>query len=193
MTSPRQRPSRHPTSATETLGQLFPKIKCDYDAQSNRDPSLLCKHGTYADCHVLKLQKPTWTNDDMQQFQNQSGIFFSIWLEQNAAETSRANYNIHALKLRQLRGYKLTSRNFATDFRHHFAPLQKDWPNVSTGFGPQTLMQGWFDIVAKTFPRDVIRLISRFEKVSPIIDKLLKNRDKARPEFRDHPFEVRRR
>jgi hypothetical protein len=34
---------------------------------------------------VLKLQKVTWTNDRMDQLQNQTGIFFSIWTNEKAA------------------------------------------------------------------------------------------------------------
>ncbi len=63
---------------------------------------------------------------------------FEKWTRRN-----RANYNIHALKLRQLKGYSVTSRDFAKELRDNFENIRGRWPNVSVDYGPLTLMQGW--------------------------------------------------
>jgi hypothetical protein len=153
---------------------VFAKIKARFDARNG--DGLICKQGFYKGCSVLKLQKASWTNDPMDRVQNRSGIFFSIWIDAKAAGESRANYNIHALKLRQLKGYSITSRDFAEDFRKGFASMRKAWPNVSMDYGPLTLMQGWIETGPDGFEEDILGLLERFKHVSPLIDRLLKLR-----------------
>jgi hypothetical protein len=157
-------------------GAVLGKIKARFDAR-NRD-GLICKQGFYKSCSVLKLQKTSWTNDPMDRVQNKSGIFFSIWMSAESIRKNQVNYNVHALKLRQLAGYSITSRNFANDFRKTFAPLRAAWPNVSVDYGPQTLMQGWIEINSNSFEKDILLLMERFEDVSPLIDGLLESRRK---------------
>ncbi len=155
---------------------FFSKIKSRLDDGHFGLDRLICKQGVYDGCAVLKLQKASWTNDRMDQVRNDSGIFFSIWLDQEAASKGFANYNIHALKLRHLKGYSITSRDFAADFRIGFAPVHKTWPNVSVDYGPLTLMQGWIEIDPARFERDVLSLMERFKHLSPMIDRLLESR-----------------
>jgi hypothetical protein len=157
-------------------GAVFEKIEARFHAR-NRD-GLICKQGFYKSCSVLKLQKTSWTNDPMDRVQNKSGIFFSIWMSAESIRKNQVNYNVHALKLRQLAGYSITSRNFANDFRKTFAPLRDAWPNVSVDYGPQTLMQGWIEINSNSFEKDILLLMERFEDVSPLIDGLLESRRK---------------
>jgi hypothetical protein len=153
---------------------VFAKIKARFDEHTN--DGLICKQGFYNDCSVVKLQKDSWTNDRMDRVQNKTGIFFSVWIDQDAASKSRANYNIHALKLRQLEGYSITSRDFARDFRDGSASMRDAWPNVSVDYGPLTLMQGWIEIVPKGFEEDILVLLERFKPVSRVIDLLLEAR-----------------
>jgi len=122
------------------------------------------------------MQKVTWTNDRMDQLQNQTGIFFSIWTNEKAASQRRAFYNIHALKLRQLAGYRITGRAFAHDFRKGFAPMRTAWPNVSVDYGPLTLMQGWIEVDLTHFENDALALMERFAQMSPLIDGLMQRR-----------------
>jgi len=160
----------------QQFGVIFAKIKAHFDAR--RSDGLICKQGFYNDCFVLKLQKPSWTNDPMDLVQNKTGIFFSVWVDQKAASLSRANYNIHALKLRHLEGYSITSREFASDFRKGFESVSGAWPNVSVDYGPLNLMQGWIKIDNGEFERDVLLLLGRFRPVSELIDQLLEARRK---------------
>src|SRR6202043_4285614 len=98
----------------------------------------------------------------MDQVQNRSGIFFSIWIDEKAASDNRANYNIHALKLRALKGYSITSRDFATEFGSKFATGV--WPNVRVNYGPLTLMQGWVEVEPATFEKNGLALLGGFER-----------------------------
>jgi hypothetical protein len=156
------------------LGAKLAKIKAQFDAR-NRD-GLICKQGFYKGCSVLKLQKASWTNDPMDRVQNESGIFFSVWMNEASAKKSRANYNIHALKLRQLDGYSITSRDFANDFRNRFVSRRHTWPNVRVDYGPLTLMQGWIEVDPNSLEKDLLLLMERFERLSPLIDRLLESR-----------------
>jgi len=164
----------------QQFGPIFAQIKSRFDAHPSVEDGLICKQGFYMDSLVLKLQKASWTNDPMDQIQNQSGIFFSIWIHisvhEKAAAKNQANYNIHALKLRHLKRYSITSRDFAEAFRNHFAPLQEIWPNVSVKYGPQTLMQGWIDLAPLSAEESILRLLKQFEQLSPMIDHLLESR-----------------
>jgi hypothetical protein len=116
----------------------------------------------------------------MKSVPNQTGIFFSIWLDEESVQRQRLKYNIHALKLRQLTAYRATSIDFAKEFRKHFAGLQSDWPNIRVDFGPLTLMQGWIPMIEKNMGRDVLGLMNRFGKIVPIIDTMLQ--DRLRPQ-----------
>jgi hypothetical protein len=109
---------------------------------------------------------------------NKSGIFFSIWTNEASARKNRANYNVHALKLRQLEGYAITSREFANDFRNRFASMRNTWPNVSMDYGPMTLMQGWIEAESGSFEKDILVLMERFKHLSPLLDRLLRSRER---------------
>lgn len=139
---------------------------------------LVCKRGYYQDCCVLKLQKRAWTNDPLDQVQNQSGIFFSLWCNESSLRKNRVLYNIHALKLRTLEGYTIASRDFAADFRKRFRPMRADWPNVRVDYGPATLIQGWIPGESDTLLEDILSLMDRFATLSPLIDDLLHSRRK---------------
>jgi hypothetical protein len=152
----------------------FAKIKARFDARNNH--GLICKQGFYNNCSVVKLQKASWTNDRMDGAQNKSGIFFSVWIDEEAAHKCQANYNIHALKLRQLKGYSITSQDFAKDFRAAFASMRDPWPNVSVDYGPLTLMQGFIDVAPKRLEQDILALFEHFKPVSHLIDRLLASR-----------------
>jgi hypothetical protein len=88
--------------------------------------------------------------------------------------------------LRQLRGYKITARDFAADFRGGFKPFARHWPNVSVDFGPLTLMEGWValdapavaDPAASAVAANVSALATGFLELASLIDALLERRKK---------------
>ena len=75
------------------------------------------------DCVVLKIYKKSWTNDSEYPLNSTSKIFFSVWISDCSLKEQKILYNIHALKLRQLKGFKIESRKFAEDFRNSFKPF----------------------------------------------------------------------
>jgi hypothetical protein len=154
----------------------FREVKRLFERQRRDEPALGCDEGFYRGCAVLTLQKRSWRNDGMRRVPDEPGIFFSVWVDAQNAKQNRANYNTHALKLRQLKGYHITSRDFAKDFRAAFRRSSESWPNLSIDYGPQTLMQGWIAIDMESFARDALALLQQFEKLSPIIDELLAQR-----------------
>lgn len=99
--------------------------------------------GIWLDSVVVRLQKKHWANKPDEKPHADAAIFMGIWVNEEAVANQKLFYNIHALRLRQLKGYKLQSRAFAISFREKFKAFQQYWPNVSTEFGPQTLMVGW--------------------------------------------------
>jgi hypothetical protein len=156
---------------------ILHNVRARYENQRARNHSLICAAGFHMNCAVLKLRKPSWTDDDPTQITSPTGgIFFSIWITAEGPRQHRADYNIHALALRKLKSYKITGIDFCRQFRKAFAPLRAHWPNVSTDMGPTTLMQGWFDINEKRFPRDALAMMNQFSDVASIIDELMKQR-----------------
>jgi len=117
-----------------------------------------------------------WTNEPSDAVAQTSGIFFSVWSSEESRKRNRLLYNIHALKMRELKGFSIQSRDFAADFRAEFAAVQGEWPHVSVAFGPQTLMQGWIDDQTPDFEGAITDLVRRFIALSPLIDGLLDRR-----------------
>lgn len=135
--------------------------------------------GEWLSVAVLKLQKPAWSELAPPSTVNNPGIFFSIWIDAKSLKQQRVLYNIHALKLRHLSTYALESREFATAFRRAFAPAAKHWPNVSTDFGPQTLMQGWIPLDEAALETDATHLAQQFLPLAGKLDALLKARRRS--------------
>jgi hypothetical protein len=82
-------------------------------------------------------------------------------------------YNIHALKLRQLKGYSIESRKFADTFRGEFKDFEYKWQNVSIKFGPLTLMEGLLKINAENFQDEILELVNNFLEIEYLVDETL--------------------
>jgi hypothetical protein len=121
----------------------------------------------------LKLYKPEWTNDINNPLDAESRIFFSIWVNEKTILEKKVFYNIHAFKLRKLKGYSILSREFAESFRKQFLKYQSNWENISVEFGPLTLMQGWIELKEENFENDISNLTSNFIKIEYLIDNTL--------------------
>lgn len=53
--------------------------------------------------------------------------------------------------------------------------MRDQWPNVRVDFGPATLMQGWISKEQDVLGKNILVLMERFGRLSPIIDDLLKS------------------
>ncbi|WP_259070329.1 hypothetical protein HDF24_14705 [Mucilaginibacter sp. X4EP1] len=127
----------------------------------------------YGDSVCLKLYKKSWATTGQDPITAQTRIFFSIWTNELAWQEQKLLYNIHAFKLRNLKGYSIESRKFADNFRHQFKDLEHKWPNVSTNFGPLTLMQGWIKTDLEQPGNEIICLSNNFFEIEPLIENTL--------------------
>ncbi len=121
----------------------------------------------------LKLYKKSWATPFQDPLTAESRIFFSIWITDLAIKSKRLLYNIHALKLRKLKGYSIESRKFAGAFREGFKDFEHKWQNVSTLFGPLTLMEGWREIDVENFNDDIVELANNFLEIEYLVDQTL--------------------
>lgn len=135
---------------------------------------------------VLKLYKKEWANDPADPVNAPTRIFFAIWVNENTLKENRIYYNIHALKLRQLKGYAITSREFASNFRQEFKKYKTAWKNVSVNFGPATLMEGWESIENEDPENIVLRLSGNFLQIEQLIDLTLKEFIRVKKGAVDH-------
>ena len=125
------------------------------------------------DSVVLKLYKKSWANQSQDPLTAESRIFFSVWISDSTIQEQKILYNIHALKLRQLKGYSIESRKFADAFRDRFKDFEHKWQNVSVKFGPLTLMQGWVKINAGNFKDEIFYLANNFLEIEHLLDETL--------------------
>jgi hypothetical protein len=129
--------------------------------------------GVVLDSVFLKLYKKSWANPLQDPLTAESRIFFSIWINDAAIQEQKILYNIHALKLRKLKGYLIESRKFADSFRAGFKDFENQWPNVSVRFGPLTLMQGWAKVDLQNFQGAILELANHFLEIDFLIDDTL--------------------
>jgi hypothetical protein len=135
--------------------------------------------GTFHNSIFLKLYKKSWANPFQDPLHSPSRIFFSVWIDLKREQ--ELSYNIHALKLRALSGYKIESRKFVDAFRMRFSDFEQQWKNVSVKFGPLTLMQGWIKIVPGNFQDETMELTCGFLKIQHLIDETLAEFKQATP------------
>lgn len=137
------------------------------------DPDLRFFAGPMLGAIAAKVYKEEWASDRRAPLTSPGRIFFSVWVTEESLREGRLLYNIHALKLREFKGYRIVSRGFASRFRDGFKEFQNEWPNVSVAFGPLTLMQGWVALDNETLETDVVGLVRKFERISLMIDEVL--------------------
>ncbi|SNR93848.1 hypothetical protein [Flavobacterium sp. ov086] len=154
------------------LGE-FQKVANRLDQKLLKEKSIEVSVGIYLDSVFIKLYKKSWSNNHQEALTAESRIFFSVWINDSILEKQRIMYNIHALKLRKLKGYTIQSRKFADEFRNDFKDYESNWPNVTTNHGPLTLMEGWVKLNLGNFQEDVLELSTNFLEVESLIDETL--------------------
>ncbi len=131
--------------------------------------------GLYKDSVFLKLYKRLWATTGQDPLTAETRIFFSVWTGDSAIKEQRLLYNIHALKLRKLKGYSIESRKFADIFRLTFKKFEHKWPNVGSNFGPLTLIQGWVKTDLENLETNIISLSNNFIEIEHLIENTLGN------------------
>ncbi|QKJ29048.1 hypothetical protein HQ865_04535 [Mucilaginibacter mali] len=140
--------------------------------------TLELKVGVWLNSVVLKIQGKAWVNQSPETKPFSESVFFSVWVNDDTIASGKVFYNIHALKMRELKGYRIQSREFADAFRREFKTYEEMWPNVSTAFGPLTLMEGHLPLNDATLPNEIVVLTEKFLPLAKITDKLLAERKK---------------
>jgi hypothetical protein len=129
--------------------------------------------GLYKDSVFLKLYKKSWASPMQDPLIAESRIFFSVWISDEAIREQKLCYNIHALKLRKLKGYSIESRKFAAIFRAGFKAFEHKWENVSVAYGPLTLMEGWVKTDPGNFQGEILELAGKFLEIEHLVDDAL--------------------
>jgi hypothetical protein len=153
--------------------EKFEKASKSLDKKVLETKGIQIQTGIWLDSVVLRLQKRHWANKPNEKPHTDSAIFMGIWMDNEAIANNKLFYNIHALRLRQLNGYKLQSRAFAMSFREKFEPHKQNWSNVSTDFAPQTLMEGWKEFKLEDLQEIVCELAHNFLDISDLIESTL--------------------
>jgi hypothetical protein len=156
----------------------FQKCAAQLDRDLFAQQHLEYKAGNWLRSVVLKFQSPSWINNSLKAKPFNESVFFGIWVNEESVHQFKLHYNIHALKLRELTGYKVKSKEFADKFRARFKRFEKQWPNVRTDFGPLTLMQGWVHFDENNLEALIKTLSNQFLEIAFIIDDLLMERRK---------------
>jgi len=130
--------------------------------------------GVILDSVFIKLYKREWTNDLNNPLNAEARIFFSVWVNNKTIRENKMFYNIHALKLRKLKGYSILSREFADSYRKHFRKIRTNWENVNLNLGPLTLMEGWKTFSAENLESIIVNLANNFLEIDHLVDETLK-------------------
>jgi len=127
----------------------------------------------YQESAVLKIYKQAWASPNQDPLTAETRIFFSVWINDAETQKQKLMYNIHALKLRQLKDHAIESRKFAAIFRSGFKKYGHEWKNVSLNFGPLTLMQGWVPFEKDYIEDEIIKLSYNFLEIEQLIDSTI--------------------
>jgi hypothetical protein len=143
------------------------------DKKILEEKNLLLSVGVVLDSVCLKLYKKEWSSNLEDPLNAKTRIFFSVWINDKTVKDKRLFYNIHALKLRELKGYSITSRNFAADFRIRFKDFEDHWENINLKLGPLTLMEGWKNLDNENIVNIIVNLAQNFLEIEPLIEQSL--------------------
>lgn len=142
----------------------------DARAGDLRAQGLVIKAGEGLGAAILKVLKPAWTSDPPELFLNTNGIFFSVWVDASSKAQKRARYNLHAKKLRSIKGEAFPAREFARAFRAEASTVLQAWPSVVYPKGPITLFEGHVHLDPRTLQMETSALIDRLVALAPLID-----------------------
>jgi hypothetical protein len=134
---------------------------------------LVIKAGEGLGAAILKVLKPAWTTDPPELFLNTNGLFFSVWVDAACKSRKRARFNLHAKKLRTIKGEAFAAREFSRAFRTEAAGVLQHWPTNVYPKGPITLFEGHIHLDRRTLQMEASALVDRFVALVPMIDRQL--------------------
>jgi hypothetical protein len=153
--------------------EIFQALKAERAQEFQAQHGLSVKVGEGLGAVLLKLLKPEWTTDNPKELLNSNGLFFGVWVDAACEAQGIARYNVHAKKLRFIKGEKFAAREFVRAFRLQGQYELEGWPNWSYPKGPITLFEGHFPLDVNTLRDETSTLMDRFAKLTPMLDRLL--------------------
>lgn len=152
---------------------IFNAVKAERAYGLEWQHKLSIKTGEGLGAALLKVMKPEWTTDAPEELLNSNGVFFSIWVDADCEARGVARYNLHAKKLRALKGETFAAREFVRAFRAQCGDELEGWPNWSYPKGPITLFEGEVPLDMATLHAKSSELITRFVALTPLLEKVL--------------------
>jgi hypothetical protein len=153
--------------------EVFNAVKTEREYGLDWQHKLSIKTGEGLGAALLKLMRPDWTTDAAEELINSNGLFFTIWVDAACEANGIARYNLHAKKLRAIKGETFAAREFVRAFRAQCGDELKGWPNWSYPKGPITLFEGAFPLEIATLQAKSSELVTRFVTLTPMLDRLL--------------------
>jgi hypothetical protein len=152
---------------------IFNALKSGRAAEFQTQHGLAIKTGEGLGAAILKVMRPSWTTDSPNELLNTNGLFFSIWIDAACEAKGIVRYNLHAKKLRFIKGDTFAARDFARRVRADAKAELANWPNCSFPIGPITLFEGHVPLSPTTLHTDTSDLMDRFAALAPTLDRLL--------------------
>ncbi len=152
---------------------VFNVLKKDRETEFHTQHGLAIKTGEGLGAAILKVMRPSWSTDKPDELLNTNGLFFSIWVDAACEEKGIVRYNLHAKKLRFIKGEAFAARDFARRVRADAKPELASWPNCTFPTGPITLFEGHFALDEKTLSDETSKMMDRFAKLTPLLDGVL--------------------
>jgi hypothetical protein len=153
--------------------QIFNSLKQERAAEFKTRHGLAIKTGEGLGAAILKLMKPEWSTDKPTELLNSNGLFFSVWIDAECKAKAIARYNLHAMKLRAIKGEAFAAREFARSFRAQAKDELEGWPNWTYPKGPVTLFEGHFKLDESSLKAETSKLMDRCAALTPLLDQLL--------------------
>jgi hypothetical protein len=152
---------------------VFNALKSERVAAFHAQHGLTIKSGEGLGAVMLKLIKPSWTTDNPSELLNTNGLFFTVWVDAECEAAGIARFNLHAKKLRAIKGERFAAREFVRGFRVQAQDEVAAFPNWKYPKGPITLFEGHAALSADTLMRETSNLMDKFAKLTPVLDELL--------------------
>jgi hypothetical protein len=152
---------------------IFNAVKTDRADEFRVQHGLIIKTGEGLGAAILKLLKPSWTTDGPDEILNTNGLFFGIWVDADCETSGIARYNLHAKKLRFIKGQTFAARDFARRVRARGRDELATWPNLTYPKGPITLFQGHVPLDFETLQAETSMLMARFAAFVPSLENVL--------------------
>ncbi len=152
---------------------IFNAVKAERAAGLEWQHKLSMKVGEGLGAALLKVMRPAWTTDEPEELLNSNGVFFSVWVDAACEAKGIARYNLHAKKLRFIKGDTFAAREFARNFRAKAKAPLAAWPNATFPVGPITLFEGHVPLDIETLHAETSKLVDRFVALTPLVEQML--------------------